>query len=147
MWKTLNPNLVWAYLLSNICQNGDINRESVEKMRGLPLPKFVPKGANILETILLMSVIDLPFRSGNVKVESNQGLGMVISSPYECLIYKDFFKKSEFNLTNTTIVRVNLYSVGGYQKKILQPGDPLWTDAIYECSIVITNLTAVEQDF
>ena len=111
------------------------------------MPKFMPKGASILETILLISVIDLPYRSGNVKIESNQGLGMIITSPYQCLIYKDFFKKSEFNLTNTTIVRVNLESVARSQKKILQQGDPLWTDATYQCNIIITNLTAVEQDF
>mmetsp|Transcript_28493 Transcript_28493/g.25357 ORF Transcript_28493/g.25357 Transcript_28493/m.25357 type:complete len:222 (+) Transcript_28493:1621-2286(+) len=146
-WNSLKPNIIWAYILQEICKDGSINRETVEKLRGLPMPKFMPKGASILETILLISVIDLPYRSGNVKIESNQGLGMIITSPYQCLIYKDFFKKSEFNLTNTTIVRVNLESVARSQKKILQQGDPLWTDATYQCNIIITNLTAVEQDF
>lgn len=116
-------------------------------MKGIPLPKFMPKGANILEAILLISIVDLPYRSGNVKIESDGGLGMVIKSPHQALIYRDFFKKSDFHLTNTTIVRVNLHSISNSNKKLLQEGDPLWTDAMYSCTIIITNLTAVEQDF
>ena len=146
-WNSLVPGVVWAYLLSNVCKSSDISRQSLEK-GSIPIPRFMGKGTGILEALLILSVVNLPFGSGDVAVESNNKLGLIFTAPYDVLIYRDFFKKSDFQLTNTTIVRCNLYSnIQRGDKKYITDEDPLWTDAVYQCDIVLTNLTAVEQQY
>jgi hypothetical protein len=107
----------------------------------------MPKGTGILETLLLLAVLDLPLRSGNTRISSNNSLGIVLQPAEDCIIYRDFFKKSPFNITNTTIVKNNIFSSIRAGNNYLSDGDPLWTDAVYQCHTVITNLTAVEQTF
>jgi hypothetical protein len=146
-WRNFTPGVVWAYMLNNICANDDYSRASLEK-NGLPLPKFMPKGTGILESLLLLAFVDLPFGSGKVKVTSNNKLGLLFNAPHNSLIYRDFFKKSEFSLTNTTIVRCNLLSDFKHTTQKYIPEDHvIWTDAVYRCEVVVTNLTAIEQTY
>jgi hypothetical protein len=124
-----------------------LSRETLAKLK-VPLPKFIPKGLGILESLLLLAVLDLPFGSGNAKIESNKKMGLIINAPYDMVIYRDFFKKSDFQITNTTIVRCKTKTT--FQrivKPYVEENDVLWTDAIYSNEVIVTNLTAVEQTY